>query len=88
LAQQNAAVASARSAERIVTSQYRAGTTLYFSVVTSQNLALSNERAALQVQGRLLAASVALIKATGGGWQTPVASMPVADPLPKYKTQK
>jgi NodT family efflux transporter outer membrane factor (OMF) lipoprotein len=69
-AQQDAAVASAKTAERIITSQYRAGTTLYLSVVTAQALTLSNERAALQVQGRLLAASVALIKATGGSWNT------------------
>jgi outer membrane protein TolC len=52
-------------------SQYRAGTTSYTNVITVQQLTLTNERAALQVQGRQLAASVALIKATGGGWSSP-----------------
>jgi outer membrane protein TolC len=57
-------------------------------VITAQALALSNERTALQLQGRQFAASVALIKAVGGGWDTsqlqasagasPGASGPVA----------
>jgi NodT family efflux transporter outer membrane factor (OMF) lipoprotein len=65
------AAASARQAERLVLSQYRAGTTPYLSVITAQALTLTNERAALQVQARQLAASVTLIKATGGGWTSP-----------------
>ena len=65
-----AAALSARKAERVLTTQYRAGTTTYASVIVAQALTLSDERSALQVQGRQLAASVALIKAIGGDWST------------------
>jgi len=65
---QNLATASSRASERAILSQYRAGTALYTAVVTVQASALANERAALQLQARLFAASVTLIKAIGGGW--------------------
>ncbi len=62
------AVKSAQLAERLALSQYRAGTTSYLSVVTAQTLSLSNQRTAMQLRGRQLTTSVALITATGGGW--------------------
>lgn len=62
------AVRAAQLAERLALSQYRAGTATYLSVVTAQQLSLTNQRTAAQVLGRQLAASVALIAATGGGW--------------------
>lgn len=65
---QDGAVASARNAERVSLSQFRAGTTTYLAVITSQTLALNNERTALQLQSRQFAAQVALVKALGGGW--------------------
>ncbi|WP_431275151.1 efflux transporter outer membrane subunit [Variovorax ureilyticus] len=65
---QDGAVRSARNAERVTLSQYRAGTAPYLAVITAQALALNNERTALQLQGRQYAASVALTKAVGGGW--------------------
>jgi len=66
--QQEAALTAARTAERIVIRQYRAGTAPYATVITAQALALNSERAVLQLQGRQLTASVTLIKALGGGW--------------------
>ncbi len=65
---QNTAVQSSRVAERAILNQYRAGTAPYTAVVTVQASMLANERTALQLQGRLYAASVTLIKAIGGGW--------------------
>jgi NodT family efflux transporter outer membrane factor (OMF) lipoprotein len=65
---QDAAVASARTAERVSLAQYRAGTASFLSVVTAQNLALTNERNAVLLLGRQLAASAALVRALGGGW--------------------
>ena len=62
------AVQAAQLAERLALSQYRAGTATYLGVVTAQQLSLTNQRAAAQVLGRQLAASVSLIAATGGGW--------------------
>ncbi len=65
---QDLAVTASRLSEQLALSQYRAGTVTYLNVVTAQNLTLSNERGAVQLLGRQLVASVALIKATGGGW--------------------
>jgi NodT family efflux transporter outer membrane factor (OMF) lipoprotein len=65
---QDAAVNSARLAARASLAQYRAGTANYLAVVTSQTLLFANERGAVQLQGRQLAASAALVKALGGGW--------------------
>jgi NodT family efflux transporter outer membrane factor (OMF) lipoprotein len=70
VAVQDRAVEAARVAERVSLAQFRAGTGSYLGVVTAQALALSNERTAIQLRGRELAASVALIKAIGGGWRS------------------
>jgi hypothetical protein len=37
-------------------------------VITAQALTLSNERTAVQIVGRELAAAVTLVTALGGGW--------------------
>jgi NodT family efflux transporter outer membrane factor (OMF) lipoprotein len=83
---QGQAVDASQLAERLALAQYRAGTTTYLTVVTAQALTLSNERTAADLLGRRLLSSVALIKATGGGWNAsqldaPLASVdsPVAD---------
>src|SRR5438552_1058117 len=65
---QDEAVKSARESLAITLNQYRAGTANYLAVVVVQATALANERAALAIQSRRLSASVALIKALGGGW--------------------
>jgi NodT family efflux transporter outer membrane factor (OMF) lipoprotein len=62
------AVEAAQLAERLALSQYRAGTASYLAVVTTQAASLASQRTAVQLLGRQLVASVALIKATGGGW--------------------
>jgi len=65
---QDRAVQAAQLSERLALSQYRAGTASYLSVVTAQALSLANQRTAEQLRGRQLIASIALVKATGGGW--------------------
>ena len=45
-----------------------AGTVSYLDVITTQNIALTDERTAAQVLGRRMEAAVDLIKAVGGGW--------------------
>ncbi len=65
---QEDAVKSAQQAAAIALNQYKAGTASYLAVVVLQAAALNNERTALGIQGRRLAASVGLIKALGGGW--------------------
>ncbi len=83
---QDAAVKSAKDAERVTMAQYRAGTANFVAVTTAQTLALANERAAVQLQGRQYAASVALIKAVGGGWRAEeLAQAPALHAQPELK---
>ena len=65
---QQQAVEAARQSVALTLNQYKAGTVTYLNVVTVQTNALSNERAALDVLGRRLVASVQLVRALGGGW--------------------
>jgi NodT family efflux transporter outer membrane factor (OMF) lipoprotein len=67
---EDAAVTDSRRAVEIAINEYRAGTQAYTTVVTAENTALSNEQTALTVQQNRLIASVALIQALGGGWDT------------------
>jgi NodT family efflux transporter outer membrane factor (OMF) lipoprotein len=68
-AAQDAAVAAAREAERIITNQYKAGTVAYTSVIVAENAALGDAENALNIRQSRLTASVALIQALGGGWE-------------------
>jgi len=65
---QDDAVQAAQQAVTLTMNQYKAGIVSYLNVITVQTTALNNERAALELLNRRLAASVALIKALGGGW--------------------
>jgi NodT family efflux transporter outer membrane factor (OMF) lipoprotein len=67
---QDDAVKAARESAAIALNQYRAGTANYLAVVVLQTAALNSERTALAIHGRRLTASVGLIKALGGGWDT------------------
>lgn len=64
---------SVKSADRALTlstAQYRAGTTSYLTVLTSQTTALAAERTQVDLLTRQLTASVLLVQALGGGWDT------------------
>ena len=63
-------VASAQQALQIANNRYKAGLVTYLDVVTEQTQALGIEQTAVQLQGERLTATVNLIKALGGGWQT------------------
>ncbi|MDR2245044.1 MAG: efflux transporter outer membrane subunit [Burkholderiales bacterium] len=65
---QQAALSAARDTETLILNQYKAGTTTYLNVVIAQTARLTAENNAIQLRGRQLAASVALINALGGGW--------------------
>jgi NodT family efflux transporter outer membrane factor (OMF) lipoprotein len=62
------AVALARQGVEIALHEYEAGTQAYTTVVTAQATALTNEETALQIAAGRLTASVALLRALGGGW--------------------
>ena len=76
---QDEAVQNARQSVALTTNQYEAGIVSYLNVVTVQATALANERTAVDVLNRRLAASVLLIKALGGGWDA--SALPQPDQL-------
>src|SRR6185437_9107941 len=88
---QDRAVAAAREAEQLALNQYRAGTVDFTTVITAQATALSNEVTAVNLHQTRLVASVALIEALGGGWesgqlpsvgQVEAGATPLSPPLP------
>ncbi len=74
---QDEAVRAARESVALTVNQYKAGTVSYLNVVSVQTAQLANERSAMTLMGRQLTASVALIKALGGGWSNNVATKPL-----------
>jgi NodT family efflux transporter outer membrane factor (OMF) lipoprotein len=64
------AIKAAREAVTVYLNQYQAGTVAFTTVVTAQATLLADEETLLSVQQSRLLASVALIEALGGGWNT------------------
>ncbi|MBI3874582.1 MAG: efflux transporter outer membrane subunit [Verrucomicrobia bacterium] len=64
-----AALAAARRTLEIANNRYQAGLVTYLEVATAQSAALALERIGVRLHAEQLIASVALIKASGGGWQ-------------------
>ena len=67
---QEEAVKAPQQSVAVSTNQYKAGITSYLDVVTAQTGALNNERTAAIILGNRLNATVLLIKALGGSWNT------------------
>ncbi len=67
---QEEALSSARESVVLTTNQYKAGTVSYLNVIAAQTIALTNEKTALGIRSQRLNASVLLIKALGGGWNS------------------
>jgi NodT family efflux transporter outer membrane factor (OMF) lipoprotein len=67
--QEDDAVANAKQTLNMAMNLYRDGATTFLDVVTAQTAELSAERNALDIRTRRVAASVALIRSLGGGWQ-------------------
>jgi len=61
-------IQAANRALSVSSAQYRAGTTSYLTVITTQATLLGSERSAVTLLTRRLTASVLLIEALGGGW--------------------
>lgn len=72
LVQRQAARFAAESL-RLTSNQYQSGTVSYLNVAIAQAAALAAERSTLEISGRRLLASAALLKALGGDWRTPPA---------------
>jgi NodT family efflux transporter outer membrane factor (OMF) lipoprotein len=71
---QASAVAAAERSLTLATNRYRGGVATYLEVITAQNAALTNQRAAVSLLSRRLVTSVLLVKALGGGFTA--ASLP------------
>lgn len=78
------AVTRARRALDITIDKYRIGTVDYTAVVQAQQVLLSNEVTALTVRQNRFLASVTLIGALGGGWDT--SWLPQTDVLRHWRT--
>ena len=68
--QQQAATSSARQSLDLFNTRYEGGVDTYLQVITWQTALLQNERNDIDITRRRLEASVLLIKALGGGWDT------------------
>ncbi len=75
------AVKAAELSVKLALNQYLAGTVAYTTVITEQEVLLTNQEAALSVQAQRLVASVTLVQALGGGWTT--SDLPSRDDLQK-----
>ena len=67
---EKAAVVSAERSLTLSTNRYKGGVTSYLEVLTAQTAQLNNQRASADITTRQFAASVQLIRAIGGGWDT------------------
>ena len=68
--QQDEAVKTAERLLDLANNRYRGGITTYLEVITAQSAALAAERTLVELQSRRMTASVLLVKALGGGWNT------------------
>jgi outer membrane protein TolC len=64
------AVEAAQQSLELSETRYTGGATSYLEVITAQSTALADERTAVQIRGSRMAATVRLIEALGGGWDT------------------
>lgn len=67
---EQAAVTSATETLDLAMNRYREGAVSYLEVTQSQTTALATQRDALDLETRRLRASVALVRALGGGWSS------------------
>ncbi len=78
-AQQDIAVKSAQDNVAFALNEYKAGTVIYTTVLTDQELELSDEITDVTIQQSRMIASVALVEALGGGFASD--SLPTAGDL-------
>jgi len=64
------AVASAQHSFELANQRYKGGVTSYLEVLTSETALLNNQRTLVNLRTRQFAASVALVRSLGGGWDT------------------
>jgi NodT family efflux transporter outer membrane factor (OMF) lipoprotein len=78
-AQEDQAVKEALQSVDLELERYKGGVDSYLNVITTQTIALSDERTAVTILQRRMLAAVNLISALGGGWNA--ANLPNPDQL-------
>jgi NodT family efflux transporter outer membrane factor (OMF) lipoprotein len=68
--QQREATTSAEESLQLFTNRYQGGVDNYLQVITAQTVLLTNQRNDIDIERRRMDASVLLVKAIGGGWDT------------------
>jgi multidrug efflux system outer membrane protein len=66
------AIKSSQLATKLADSRYRYGSASYFEVIDAQRSSLATQRSLIRSQGQRAVASIGLIRALGGGWDSPV----------------
>jgi NodT family efflux transporter outer membrane factor (OMF) lipoprotein len=92
LTQQQKAVRDQRTAVQVYLNQFQAGTVAFTTVVTAEITLLADEETELTYRQNLFLASVALIEALGGGWDTTLVPDQLQlhkgySPIPKYESR-
>jgi outer membrane protein TolC len=67
---QRVAVEAAEQSLELSLNRYKGGLVTYLEVITAQSIALQNQATEVDILRRRMDASVLLIKALGGGWDT------------------
>jgi len=78
-------VEAAERSLRISENQYKAGTTSYLQVITSQTAAFQARRDAVNILNRRITTSVLLIEGLGGGWDA--STLPTIQSLERSRNQ-
>ena len=78
-AQQHEAVQSAEETLQLFNNRYQGGVDNYLQVITAQTTTLTNQRTEIDILRRRMDATVLLVKALGGGWNT--SELPAAATL-------
>jgi outer membrane protein TolC len=68
--QQDAAVQAATRSLQEANTRYKAGLDPYLNVITAQTALLANQQVLINFRAQQMVASVQLIKALGGGWDS------------------
>ncbi len=76
--QQDIAAQASSRTTALTNRRYEQGDVDYFQVVDAQRISLVAQRTAVQVQGQRFAATVALIRALGGGWEVTQEAQPAS----------
>ena len=83
-AQEDQAVRSAEQSVNLELERYKGGVDSYLNVITTQTIALADERTAVTILQRRMVAAVNLISALGGGWNA--ANLPNPDQIRSANT--